>query len=530
MDYLVTLLLATALSLVVIPVMAHLAPRVGLLDHPDPRKVHADPIPRVGGWGIVLGSLAALLLWAPAGPLLHAYLAGSLVLFAFGVWDDRREMGHLGKFAGQLLAVLPLVTWGDLTVARVPFLAEPLPAAIAAPFTVLALVGTINAVNHSDGLDGLAGGEVLLSLAAIAYLAGPGSGAPGPLIAVACMGGLVGFLRYNTHPARLFMGDAGSQFLGFTLGTLAILLTQRLDPTVSPGVVLLLLGLPIADILVVFYKRVRAGMNWFRATRNHLHHRLLRLGFSHRDAVVLIYAVHTTCVALGVVLPRAPDWLAIGLYLLLCLLLFALVGRLERADGDRLAGTLRRTLLVGAPRRVLSIALPVYLVAVSLAVDQVPVEFGLAGAAIGTLLLADSLTGQPTRALPRRALLYAAGASAVYLQSIYLPLQDPLPAWAEVAFFVLLALAAMAAIAFSPGRRRFEFRPTALDYLVAVLVTAALLLLPGDPGGWVGPFALKLAVVFYATELLVIEKRPRWNELSIAALAAAAVLAFRGLV
>src|SRR5262249_553564 len=149
------------------------------------------------------------------------------------------------------------------------------------------------AINHSDGLDGLAGGETLLSLFGIAYLAYL---AQDPMLALMCfavLGGIFGFLRFNTHPARVFMGGAGSQFLGFPLGPFVVALRTQSSPGLSMALPLLLLGLPVIDILAVFYLRATSGMNWFRATKNHVHHRLLELGFDHYQAVVAIYALQT---------------------------------------------------------------------------------------------------------------------------------------------------------------------------------------------------------------------------------------------
>ena len=264
MELLLTLFTAGAASLAIVPLMMRLAPRLGMVDQPNSRKVHAYPIPRVGGWGIVLGALVAILVWAPFDELVLCYIFGVVVLFAFGAWDDRRELGHYTKFIGQLVAVSPVVFIAGLYVVHFPFVGpHAIPAWAAMAFTVFALIGMTNAINHSDGLDGLAGGEAVLSLVAIGFLAYLAKGNLTVLIAFSVIGGVFGFLRYNTHPAVVFMGDSGSQVIGFSLGLLAVLLTQRTAPDLSPTVVLLLLGLPVADILYVFYRRIREGRNWF---------------------------------------------------------------------------------------------------------------------------------------------------------------------------------------------------------------------------------------------------------------------------
>ncbi|MBT8440174.1 MAG: undecaprenyl/decaprenyl-phosphate alpha-N-acetylglucosaminyl 1-phosphate transferase, partial [Gammaproteobacteria bacterium] len=151
------LIIAVVISMVVIPVMARLAPRIGMVDMPDPRKVHARPVPRVGGVGIVLGALVPIALLLPLDLPLASFIFGAIVLFAFGALDDCRELGHYVKFVGQFIAVITVVYVGDVFVTQLPFMGgEPVSEAIGRPFTVFAMVGMINAINHSDGLDGLA--------------------------------------------------------------------------------------------------------------------------------------------------------------------------------------------------------------------------------------------------------------------------------------------------------------------------------------------------------------------------------------
>ena len=165
------LVLAAAASMFLIPPLCRLAPRLGLVDLPDPRKVHTAPIPRVGGWGITLGMLFPLLLLLPDNPLMQSFVGGALILFGFGVWDDAREIGHWPKFIGQIGAAALVVYYGNLYITSLPFLGDGvLNPLFGRLFTVFALVGAINAVNHSDGLDGLASGECLLSLIALASL------------------------------------------------------------------------------------------------------------------------------------------------------------------------------------------------------------------------------------------------------------------------------------------------------------------------------------------------------------------------
>jgi len=328
---LLIVLAAFAVSVAIIPVLDALAPRLRLMDEPDTRKVHDRPVSCIGGFGIFAGSLLAVLVTLPMDRLLQAYVLGALVVFAFGIWDDRHALGHYAKFTGQTIAVLIVVLWGDLSIHRVPFMGgEALPPELAIPFTVFAMVGMINATNHSDGLDGLAGGQSLLSLLVIAFLAYTAGGLGAAVVALAALGGVLGFLPYNMHPARVFMGDNGSQFLGYTLGFLVVLLTQHVNPALSPAVAALLLGLPVIDILAVFAMRVHSRINWFKGTQNHLHHRLLDLGFNQNQAVVILYSVQGIFVISAIFLADAPDALILGLYLTACALVFAGIMRAER--------------------------------------------------------------------------------------------------------------------------------------------------------------------------------------------------------
>jgi UDP-GlcNAc:undecaprenyl-phosphate/decaprenyl-phosphate GlcNAc-1-phosphate transferase len=542
--YLTPLVTAVAISMALIPLMVRFAPRLGLIDRPNARKVHAEPIPRVGGIGIISGALISIGLLVPMDPLITSYIIGALILFVFGVWDDRREIGHYVKFIGQFAAALVVVVYGGLYVHSFPFMADTeLPAAFGMPFSVIAIMGMINAINHSDGLDGLAGGESLISLAGIAFLAYHAGGDTGMFIALALIGGIFGFLRYNTHPARVFMGDSGSQFLGFSLAFLVILLSQRIDQSLSPAAVLLLLGLPVIDIIAVLVIRIRSGMNWFRASRNHIHHRLLDLGFVHEESVIIIYSVQVICVTLGVLLCREPDWLIVTIYLLLCVGFLMLITLAERLgwrrmpvaeDGAAIASIKHvnaRNLLVVAPRRFLAIGIPVYLMGTSLLIERVPRDFAAMSGLIFTLMILEVSFGKDPRSIMRRALIYITAVFVVFLGINHPPdiatIGEPFVAL----FFVLVALSFAVAVKFSPRRRRVEFKTTAMDYLVLAVLLGSFVASKGlILGDMAMIFAVEIIVIFYACELLVTENRERWNGLSAAALVTALILAVRGLL
>jgi UDP-GlcNAc:undecaprenyl-phosphate/decaprenyl-phosphate GlcNAc-1-phosphate transferase len=546
MNNLVALVAAMDISMVLIPLMSRFAPRFRLVDIPTKRKIHATPIPRVGGIGIVIGSLVPLMLLLTPDNTTLAYVYGACVLFIFGLWDDVYEIGHYPKFVGQFIAALIVIIYGDLYVIRFPFLpgGEGSPG-FGTAFTLFAIVGMINAINHSDGLDGLAGGESLFSLGAIGLLAFFATdGYLALTIAFTVVGSILGFLRYNTYPARVFMGDSGSQFIGYTLAFLAILLTQRVDTDLSPAVVLLLLGLPIADILVVLFKRARGGMNIFRATRNHIHHRLLDLGFVHRESVIIIYSLQMIFVTTGVLLREGPDILITGVYLVYCLLIFGTIHIAERSgwklkkpahhpdharvmDHDAL-----RNLLVVLPRRYLSVSIPTFMVGGSLFVAYVPDYFAKTSLLVSAMIMLDLVARRRFHTLLHRAMIYIITAQVGYLWVTYQPHYWPGYAdLVEALFFVLIAVAFASAVKFSPRRRKIEFELTATDYLVAFCLLAVLIISRGHLWGSDSvAFVVQMIVLFYASELLITEKRGGWSELTIGAMVAGLIMAARGLL
>ncbi|MEJ1964435.1 MAG: MraY family glycosyltransferase [Gammaproteobacteria bacterium] len=298
---------------------------------------------------------------------------------------------------------------------------------------MFALVGVINAINHSDGLDGLASGETMLSLIAIAFLGYLCDDSLLVGIALATIGGTLGFLRYNTHPARVFMGDAGSQFLGFTLGVLLIYLSQVAYTSASAALPLLLVGLPIADILAVLYLRISGGMNWFKATRNHIHHRLLGLGFSHFQTVVIIYSVQAALVVGAVLMRYQSDFLIGAAYFAVIAGLFCFLSFAERrnwkldphglAASFRLPAPLQRLTdnktLRSLPLMTITLVVPVFMLYGALSVKAIPSDFGAAASALAALVLTQMLRGRATGSVIMKVALYVTAAFSAYLLVTY---------------------------------------------------------------------------------------------------------------
>jgi UDP-GlcNAc:undecaprenyl-phosphate GlcNAc-1-phosphate transferase len=308
MVFLSTLLMAVLITIALIPLFSRFAVYGNVLDLPNERKVHSTPIPRSGGLGMAVGVIVPLLLWNRADQVSLAFAAGAAVLVAFGLFDDFRGLSPRDKFVGQVLAASVAILFGGVKIKTLGILLPDgvvLPDPIAVPLTLLAIVGVTNAINLADGLDGLAGGICLLIFCCIGFLAYlEGNQAIG-LIALSLGGAIFGFLRFNTHPATVFMGDAGSQLLGFSAITLSLALTQG-QTAFSPLLPLVLVGFPVLDTLTVMFTRIAQGRSPFAADKNHFHHNLMGIGLLHAESVLFIYAIQTVLVAVHLCHPDGP--------------------------------------------------------------------------------------------------------------------------------------------------------------------------------------------------------------------------------
>ena len=537
--YMLIAIVSMAICMAITPVMMRLAPFIGMVDKPDNRKVHTAAIPRSGGVGIVLGMLAPLFLWLELDNVITSLLIGCSILLFFGTWDDSKNIRPAFKFFGQLIAAITVVFYGDIYVFHFPFLGlEELPQYIGKPFTVIAIVGMINALNLSDGLDGLAGGEALISLAAIAFLSYLYDSSIALAVAVATIGGIFGFLRFNSYPARIFMGDTGSQTLGFVLGVLVVYLSQQVNHVISPVTALLLLGLPVVDSIMVFYLRAKRGDSLVVAAKDHLHHRLLGIGFYHYESVIIIYSIQMLFVAGAILLPYESDLLLTCLYLGLCLLVFSILTLAERFYWNAhntvsdtpvyLSSILKKhENLTIIPYRILEGGMSLFIVAAAITSNMVPVDLGVSSLLLLLLLLIIVVTNWLGIHLYRLVMFVTMGFS-VYLLSTYPP------AWLleEIGlvyiFFVTISLASfiVARITFAD---KFEITP--LDYLVIILAIVVGMAPGVDHGSssiiWM---VVQIIILFYACELTIQNMETTFNRITGSAVLALGIIAFRGLV
>ncbi|NGP60152.1 undecaprenyl/decaprenyl-phosphate alpha-N-acetylglucosaminyl 1-phosphate transferase [Paenibacillus thiaminolyticus] len=331
---LVALLLATGLT----PLVKKFAIKVGAVDVPNARKVHTRIMPRMGGLGIFAAFVITLCLLALFVPdilfghrdssLIWALLSGGAIIVLTGALDDRFELSAKVKLVGQIIAACVVVFGFDLTVdfVNVPFGDQywNIESWIAIPLTIFWIVGVTNAINLIDGLDGLAAGVSAISIATILVMA---VFMGNPMVILLCavlLGSIVGFLFFNFHPAKIFMGDTGSLFLGFSLAVLSLLGFKQIA-IVSFITPLLIIGVPLSDTFFAIVRRAVQKKPIFAPDKGHLHHCLRELGFSHRKTVLIIYAIATFFGVLAIIQSVAAshdaNWVT---FVVICILIVSL--------------------------------------------------------------------------------------------------------------------------------------------------------------------------------------------------------------
>ena len=299
-EYMSAFFIAVGAALVLTPAVITLAAKTGAMDAPDARKVHKRPIPRIGGIGIYAAFMTAILTVFNSGIFTGdmgfdtaGLLLGGTLIVLLGVIDDYKNLPAKVKLFGQIFAAAITVIAFDV---RIDFITDPFGDYIyleylAVPATIFWLVGLTNTVNLIDGLDGLAAGVAVIASVTIFLVALEGNILPVAVLTAALAGAAFGFLYYNFNPARIFMGDSGSMFLGFMLAGISVIGAVKCAATIALVVPILALGLPIMDTTFAIVRRYRGGVPIFKPDRGHLHHRLLDLGFTQRQAVLLMYVI-----------------------------------------------------------------------------------------------------------------------------------------------------------------------------------------------------------------------------------------------
>ena len=349
---------AALVAFISTPVVKSLAFRVGAVDDPkkekDPgRRMHRNPIPRMGGLAIFLGFLLSVLIFVPMTNPMKGMLLGSIIIVILGIFDDIYDLPAKLKFLVQIIAaVVAMLSGNIITVLSNPNIFSSNPFWVLGwmsyPITVLWIVAITNAVNLIDGLDGLACGVSTISSMTMLVVALQVTETWEPVVMGALAGACLGFLPYNLNPAKIFMGDTGSTFLGFVLATVSVQGMFKLPMSITFVAPFLMLGLPIFDTAFAFIRRIAHGQSPMHADRGHIHHRLIDMGFSQKQAVAVLYVISAILGLSAVVLTTIGVVRAMLFLLALCVA-GAVAGKLflDRANasgsqpetGDRRART-----------------------------------------------------------------------------------------------------------------------------------------------------------------------------------------------
>ena len=309
LDALWAFLVAGGVALVITPLAARLAHRVGAIDHPRERSLHQDPTPSLGGLALLAGVLAAGAAFLPWSDETRGILGGAAAITLIGAIDDTLDGGlpPFVKLAGQFAAAaIPVAAEVRVENVTLPFL-EPLDLGDwGVALTLVGMVAVMNVVNFTDGVDGLAAGVCTIAAVTFAVIALSLDRVEAGVLAAAVAGACVGFLRHNFHPASIFMGDSGSNLLGLLLAAIAIQGVLKTAAVVALFFPLVILAVPALDATFVVAKRIKYGRPVYSADRWHFHHRFANIGFSARRTVLYLYAWTVSLAALALALRFVP--------------------------------------------------------------------------------------------------------------------------------------------------------------------------------------------------------------------------------
>ncbi|MBN2245239.1 MAG: undecaprenyl/decaprenyl-phosphate alpha-N-acetylglucosaminyl 1-phosphate transferase [Candidatus Aminicenantes bacterium] len=297
-------------SLMITPFFTQLGKKQNFVDRPGYRKIHTNDVPHLGGVVIFFGFLMSTILFIPIEGAMRGLLAGSIIVLLLGVVDDIVDLKPYHKFLIQLMPAFFFIIFYVEDIQR--FIAGPgsflgVIAYFIYPILLFWIVGVTNAINLIDGLDGLACGVSVISLATFFILALFAGSAfePYHLLITALIGSMLAFLRYNFFPAQIFLGDSGATFAGYLTACLGVLWVISTGNILFINIPLVILALPVGDTLFAIWRRYRNHTPIFQADQGHLHHRLLKKGFSHRNVVLILYGLNGACCVVALALALA---------------------------------------------------------------------------------------------------------------------------------------------------------------------------------------------------------------------------------
>ena len=538
-----TLLLSMFITIALIPFFRGLAVKVNALDVPNERKIHRYPMPKSGGISMVLGAFIPILLWAPIDDFTRATLIGAGVVVLFGLIDDMRGLGFKAKFAGQFAASLIIIIYGGVKIKSLGVLLPDdvlLPDWLAILLTLVVIIGITNAINLADGLDGLAGGIALLTFLCIGYLAYSVGNIAIALLSVATVGALFGFLRFNTYPATVFMGDAGSQLLGFMAITFCLKLTQGNTP-LSPLLPLVLLGFPIPDTMTVMFERMANGRSPFVADKNHLHHKLIRLGLYHTEAVLFIYFLQAFLVTSAFIFRYHSEWFLLTLYVVFSGVIMSgffiadstgwKLKRFHFVD-KILKGKLRvikeKNILIKVSFRIIEVGVPSLLLLTCFLPASVPRYFAFFSIGFLGLIFLVWFFNKQWMDMALRFALYLTIPFVIYLSQVDMAvwMSHNLVKPYNLSFMFLIVFVILT-VKFT--RRTKGFKTSPMDFLILFIA----LVVPNLPDERIqsyhmGLVAAKIIVLFFSYEVLIGELRENLKYLVLATIPALVIMAVRG--
>ena len=334
------LVVALVVALITTPVVKNLAVRMGAVDVPrDGRRMHDHPIPRMGGLAIFFGFLLSVVVFMDLDGQMRGMLLGAAIIVVLGIFDDIYSLRAMFKFVVQIIAALVAALSGNVIeiVSNPNVFSSDLYwdlGWLAVPVTVVWIVAITNAVNLIDGLDGLACGVSAISSMTLLVISLAISDGPVAVLMAALAGACLGFLPYNMNPAKIFMGDTGSTFLGFILAVVSIQGLFKLYTIISFAVPFLMLGLPIFDTCFAFIRRIAHGQSPMHADRSHVHHRLIDMGLNQKQAVAVLYIISAILGLSAVVLTTSGPVKAMLLLMALCFA-GAIAGRIFLGNNNR---------------------------------------------------------------------------------------------------------------------------------------------------------------------------------------------------
>lgn len=304
-----TLVISFFAAILLTPLVKKLAFKIGATDKPNHRKVHVKIMPRLGGLAIFLSFIIGIMIIHPDGEYHLPILIGGIIILLTGMLDDVKEISPKLKLAGQIAAAAVVVIWGNLNVdfINLPFGGRIEFGFLSIPLTMIWIIGITNAINLIDGLDGLAGGVSTIALLTIAGMSIIQGNIYVSVMALILAASTAGFLLYNFHPAKIFMGDTGALFLGFMIGVLSLLGYKNVT-FISLIIPIIILGVPISDTFFAIIRRLVNKQPLSAPDKSHLHHCLLRIGFTHRQTVLLIYAMSTVFGLVAFIFSQATVW------------------------------------------------------------------------------------------------------------------------------------------------------------------------------------------------------------------------------